>query len=239
MSEPPERDPLADLVSRSVGGRVESVEVEVLPAPQGVERKRLRYRTSAGESSAVFERLPRGETVEAQLLPFLARKTDRVPKVHSRGLPPPHAALGPWILIEDVYAGEPVREGDALEILRAKEAVERAVEKDLPALRALGLRDSVHDLPHALEALPPALVHGDLVCANALRTARGVILVGWRLAFIGPALLDAAALVLDLEQRDRQDEAAAVRHASRDAAQFGEAERFLLRAPRPQETLPS
>src|SRR6185503_8689483 len=91
--ELPERDPLADLVSRSIGARVPSVDVELLPAPEGVERKRLRFNTATGSSSAIFERVPRGETVEAQLLPFLARKTDRVPSVHSRGLPPPHASL--------------------------------------------------------------------------------------------------------------------------------------------------
>ena len=236
--EVPERDPLADLVSRSIGAPVPSVDVEVLPSPEGVERKRLRFNTSSGSSSAIFERVPRGETVEAQLLPFLARKTDRVPKVHSRGIPPPHASLGPWTLIEDLYAGAGACEGDPLDILAAKRAIEGAVERDLPALRALGLRDARSDLPHALASSPQALVHGDLVCANALRVARGVVLVGWRRAFIGPAILDAAALVLDLEQRDRWDEAKAVRAASGDPALFAEAERFLLRAPRSQETLP-
>jgi hypothetical protein len=237
-AEPPERDPLADLVSRSIGARVPSVGTETLPAPLGVERKRLRFTTSAGASSAIFERVPRGETVEAQLLPFLARKTDRVPSVLSRGLPPPHASLGPWTLIEDVYAGTPAGDGDPLEILAAKRAIESAVERDLPALRALGLREAGKDLPHSLAALPAALVHGDLACANALRVARGVVLVGWRRAFIGPAVLDAAALVLDLEQSDRREEAKAVRAAWGDPAVFDEAERFILRAPRPHETLP-
>lgn len=239
MTDLPERDPMADLVQRSVGARVDSVAVEALAAPDDIERKRLRFESPTGASSAIFERLPRGETVEAQLLPFLARKTDRVPVVHSRGLPPPHASLGPWILIEDVYGGAPACDGDALAVLEAKRAVERAVERDLPALRALGLRDAAHDLPHALASAPPSLVHGDLVCANALRVARGVVIVGWRHAFIGPAVLDAAALALDLEQRDRQAQARAIRAASGDATLLAEAERFLLRAPRQQETLPS
>ena len=65
-----ERDPLADLVSRSIGARVPSVDVELLPAEHGLERKRLRFITSAGASSAIFERSPRGEVLEAQLLPF-------------------------------------------------------------------------------------------------------------------------------------------------------------------------
>jgi hypothetical protein len=236
--EVPERDPLADLVSRSIGVRVPSVQAETLPAPEGVERKRLRFTTSTGASSAIFERVPRGETAEAQLLPFLARKTDRVPAVHSRGLPPPHASLGPWILIEDVYTGAPACDGDPLDVLAAKRAIESAVQRDLPALRALGLRDAGKDLPHALATLPAALVHGDLVCANGLRVERGVVLVGWRRAFIGPAVLDAAALVLDLEQSDRADDANAVRAASGDAAVFADAEQFIRRAPRPHETLP-
>jgi len=239
MTGLPERDPMADLVQRSVGARVDSVAVEVLEAPEDVERKRLRFDSPTGPSSAIFERLPRGEAVEAQLLPFLARKTDRVPVVHSRGLPPPHASLGPWILIEDVFGGEPACDGDPIAILEAKRAIESAVERDLPALRALGLRDSVHDLPHALASAPQSLVHGDLICANGLRVARGVVIVGWRHAFIGPAALDAAALALDLEQRDRHAEAQAVRTAAGDATLLAEAERFLLRAPRQQETLPS
>ncbi|MEK7862762.1 MAG: hypothetical protein AAB295_05795, partial [Chloroflexota bacterium] len=81
MSEPPapaERDPLADLVSRSIGARVEAVEVEVLEAEPGIERKRLRFTTTAGGASAIFERSAPGRTLQAQLLPFLARKTDRV-----------------------------------------------------------------------------------------------------------------------------------------------------------------
>ena len=234
-----ERDPLADLVARSVGIRVDSVVAEQLPAPDGVERKRLRFLSGGEASTAIFERLPRGEVIEAQLLPFLARKTDRVPKVHSRGLPPPHASLGPWILVEDVYGGTPGCDAGPLPALAAKRAIEQAVANDLPALRALGLRDAAHDLPHALAEAPRTLVHGDLVCANALRVDRGVVLVGWRRAFIGPAVLDTAALVLDLEQRDRWDDAKAVRAAAGDAALFAEAERFLLRAPRPQETLPS
>lgn len=228
----PEREPLADLVSRSIGARVETVEVEVLHAPGGVERQRLRFATARGASSAIFERLPRGETTPAQLLPFLARKSDRVPGLRSRGLPPPHASLGPWILIEDVYAGTPACEGDPIAVLEAKRAIERAVASDLPALRALGLRDDARDLPHALAQAPRGLVHGDLRCENALRIDRGVVLVGWRDAHIGATVLDAASLVLDLEQHDRQDDADAVRRAYGEPELFALAERFLARAPR-------
>ena len=236
--EIPERDPLADLVSRSIGARVESVEVEVLPAPDGVERQRLRFTTATGASSAIFERLPRGETIEAQLLPFLARKSDRVPALRSRGLPPPHASPGPWVLIEDVYAGTPACDDDPIAVLDAKRAIERAVANDLPALRALGLHDDARDLPHELAAAPRGLLHGDLRCENALRVDRGVVLVGWRGAHIGALILDAASLVLDLEQHERHDDADAVRRAYGETELFALAERFLLRAPRPDTPQP-
>ncbi|MDQ2951155.1 MAG: phosphotransferase [Chloroflexota bacterium] len=231
MSETlPERDPLADLVSRSIGQSVPSVEVEVLPSDAGIERKRLRFTTAAGPAAVIFQRLPRGEITEAQLLPFLARRSDRVPRLHSRGLPPAHVTLGPWVLIEDVYDGAPACDGDPVEILDAMRAVEVAVAKDLPALRALGLRDGARELPAALASAPKTLVHGDLVCDNARRLARGVVLVGWRHAFIGPAVLDAATLVRDLENSRRSKDAAAVREASARAGDrmlLDEAERFL------------
>ncbi len=207
--ELPEPDPLADLVSRSVGSRVPSVDVEVLPTPSG-ERKRLRFVTGSGATSAIFDRAPRGESTEAQLLPFLARKTDRVPTVHSRGIPPAHVTLGPWVLIEDVYAGLPGCDGGAADIVRAKLAIERATAKDLPALRALGVRE-VPDLPEPLAAAPRVLLHGDLVCANAWRVERGVVLTGWRRAALGPGALDIATLARDLGRSGRTADADAVR----------------------------
>ena len=207
--EIPDRDPLADLVSRSVGARVPSVEVEVLATPVG-ERKRLRFVTSTGATSAIFDRAPRGDATEAQLLPFLARKTDRVPVVLSRGIPPAHVTLGPWILIEDVYNGAAACDGDPREIVRAKLAIERAVANDLPALKALGLRE-VTALAEPLASAPRVLLHGALVCANALRVERGVVLVAWRHAALGPGALDIARLAQELERRGRPGEAAAIR----------------------------
>ena len=206
-----ERDPLADLVSRSIGARVPSVEVEVLVSGETGERKRLRFSTASGPSSAIFDRAPRGETTEAQLLPFLARKTDRVPAVHSRGIPPAHVALGPWILIEDVLAGDDACVGDVREIVRAKLAIERVVAKDLPALRALGLKEVPEELPASLAAAPRALVHGGLRCAAARRVGRGVVLIDWRRAAVGAGVLDAAMLALELERAGRQSDALAVR----------------------------
>jgi hypothetical protein len=224
----PERDPLADLVSRSVGQRVPSVDVEVLPSPDG-ERKRLRFVTASGASSAIFDRAPRGQTTEAQLLPFLARKTDRVPAVHSRGIPPPHVALGPWVLIEDVDAGSPACDGDPREIVRAKLAIERAVAKDLPALKALGLRE-LTDLAEPLASAPRVLLHGDLVCANAVRVARGVVLLTWRRAALGPGVLDVARLAQDLERAGRAADAKAVREVYASESGLPNAVELMVRA---------
>jgi hypothetical protein len=208
MSE--DRDPLVDLVSRSVGHRVDSVAVEVLPTRDGVERKRLRYDTSAGSSAAMFERAPRGETLEAQLLPFLARKTEHVPVVHARGIPPAHVALGPWVLMEDAFAAPLACDGDVRDIVRAKLAIERAVEKDLPALKALGLRD-YPSVVAALASVPRGLIHGDLACPNARRLARGIVLTGWARATIGPAVIDHAHFARELERAGRTEDANIVR----------------------------
>ena len=207
---PPERDPLADLVSRSIGARVESVEVEVLDAGPDLERKRLRFRTTAGAASAIFERSAKGRTLEAQLLPFLARKTEHVPLVRSRGLPPPHVALGPWLLLEDVLEASTGCDGDVADVVRAKIAIERAVSADAPALRALGLRDAPAEAG-PLAAAPRGLVHGDLRCASARRVARGVVIVDWSAAVLGPTVLDAVSLAADLARRGDGAGAAHVR----------------------------
>ena len=207
MSDLPERDPLADLVARSIGARVEAVAVEELDAPEGFERRRLRYETSAGTRTAIFVRAPKGVTLEAQLLPFLARKSEHVPRVFSRGLPPPHAALGPWILMEDVLDAALACDGDPADVIVAKIAIERSVAHDLPALRALGVPERRRE--GGLATAHVALVHGALVRASARRTERGVVIVDWSRACIGPAVLDAAALIADL--RGLGDERGAAR----------------------------
>jgi hypothetical protein len=190
---------------------VDSVDVEVLPAPSGVERKRLRFITSTGATSAIFERWPPGATLEAQLLPFLARKTDRVPMVYSRGLPPPHATLGPWVLIEDVLTASGACDGGVADVVRAKLAIERAVVRDASALRALGVKDDATALPAPLAAVPRVLVHGDLRCAVTRRTDRGVVITGWSRASFGCGTLDIARLVTDLEITGGVDAAREIR----------------------------
>jgi len=207
MTGAPERDPLADLVARSVGRRVERVVAEPLEA-SGRERKRLRYDLDGVGATAIFERAPRGETLEAQLLPFLARKTDRVAAVYSRGLPPPHAQLGPWLLFEDVLDA-PDACADPAGIVRAVMAIQDAVARDVPALRALGLQE--RDVPDALRGVPIGLVHGALSCEAAHRSDRGIVVTDWSHAFLGPAILDAVHLAKDYERRANDDAAEVVR----------------------------
>jgi len=219
-----EEDPLGSLVARSVGGDVRGVRAEELAAEDGIERKRMHFTRDGRDTTALFERSARGVIVEAQLLPFLARKTDHVPRVHSRGIPPAHAALGPWLLLEDVSEMPPACDGDAADAIRAKIAIERAVAADGPALRALrvpvrtpldvvrqeGGDASAEEAARELSAWPIALVHGDLACERARRTDRGVVLVRWAAAHLGCALLDAVRLAADLRGRGRSRDADAV-----------------------------
>lgn len=226
-AELPERDPLADLVSRSLGVRVESVQAADLASADGVERRRLRFETRDGAAAVLFERSPAGMTLEAQLLPFLARKSDRVPTVHARGLPPPHASLGPWLLLEDVLAAPTACEGDVADIVIAKLAIERAVANDAPALRALSVPEDARALPRELAAIAPGLLHGDLRCAVARRPSRGVVITGWAHAKLGCAALDAARLALDLEHAGRPRDARAVREAYATHADVSDGDRVI------------
>jgi phosphotransferase family enzyme len=222
----PERDPLADLVSRSVGARIASVAVEELPSPPGIERRRLRYETADGPKTAIFERSARGATLEAQLLPFLARKTPHVPVVHARGIPPPMVAAPQWILVEDLEDAPSACDRDPTAIVDALVAVDTAVVGDAPALRALGVTarspadvageivDAVRgegdadtigaeaaEAAQRLRGWPAALAHGDLRCENAVVSERGVVLRGWGRAHMGCALLDVVRLVADMVER--------------------------------------
>jgi hypothetical protein len=217
-------DPLGSLVARSVGGDVQSVRAEELAAEEGIERKRLHFTRDGRATTALFERSAPGTLVEAQLLPFLARKTEHVPRVHSRGIPPPHASLGPWLLLEDLGDAASGCDGDPADIVRAKIAIERAVASDGPALRALrvpvrapldvvrqeGGDANAEDAARELAAWPVALVHGDLGCGRARRADRGVVLTRWSAAHLGCALLDAIRLAADLRGQGRSHDADAV-----------------------------
>jgi hypothetical protein len=216
-------DPLGSLVARSVGGDVQGVHAEDLVAEDAIERKRLRFTRDGRSTSALFERSARGVVLEAQLLPFLARKTEHVPRVHSRGIPPPHVSLGPWLLLEDVSDALSACDEEAVEIIKVKMAIERAVAADAPALRALGVPvrtpgdiaraegdANAEEAARELTGWPVSLVHGDLTCGRARRADRGVVLTRWSFAHLGCGLLDAIRLASDLRSSGRSRDADAV-----------------------------
>jgi len=219
-----EEDPLGSLIARSVGGDVRNVRVEGLATEDGIERKRLHFTRDGRMTTALFERSAKGVAVEAQLLPFLARKTDHVPRVHSRGIPPAHTALGPWLLLEDLSEAPSACDGSAADVVRAKIAIERAVAADAPALRALrvpvrtpldvvrqeGGDANAEEAARELAACPVALVHGDLTCERARRSDRGVVLVRWSAAHVGCGLLDAVRLAAELRAGSQAGAADAV-----------------------------
>ena len=219
-----DEDPLGALVARSVGGDVQGVRSEDLAAEDGIERKRLHFTRDGRVSTVLFERSARGTVMEAQLLPFLARKTEHVPRVHSRGIPPPHVSLGPWLLLEDLSDASSACDADALEVMKVKIAIQRAVAADGPALRALGVpvRTPVdvvraaggdagaEEAARELMAWPVGLAHGDLTCDRARRAERGVVITRWAMAHLGCALLDAVRLAADLRDSGRARDADAV-----------------------------
>lgn len=244
------QDPLGALVARSVGGEVHGVRTEELDAQDGIERRRVHFTRDGEATTLLFERSARGALTEAQLLPFLARKTAHVPRVHSRGIPPAHVALGAWLLLEDLSDVESACGGDAGEIIRAKIAIERAVAADAPALRALGVPirtpldvvrlaggdATAEEAARGLAECPVALVHGDLVCDRARRADRGVVITRWSAAHLGCGLLDAVRLASDLRGRARSREADAV-IAQYVAESGGPTDDALVRAAKRVDTL--
>jgi hypothetical protein len=221
-----DRDPIEGLIGRALGIEVRDVLREPLGTEHGVERERVRFSVGGAERTLLFERMSPRRAMAVQLLPFLARKTDRVPVVHARGIPPRHVVAPQWLLLEDVADAPSACEGDVREVLDAKLAIESAVAKDAPALRALGVPErspeaiaseieeaaagqtdaaeigaEARESARRIAKLPVALVHGDLRCANVLATDRGVVIRGWGSAYIGCALLDVVRLVADVIER--------------------------------------
>ena len=218
--------PLDALVRRALGAGVSDVRSEPLGARGGVDRERFRFTSDGRERTVVFERLAPRHDLEAQLLPFLARRTDRVPAVHARGIPPPLVPAPKWLLVEDLVDAPSACDGDVGAILDAKLAVERAVARDGPALRALGVPErppdaiaeevaaavagepggdavaaEVREAARRLRRWPVALVHGGLGCASVVVADRGVVLRGWGAAHLGCALLDVVRLVDEIVAR--------------------------------------
>lgn len=221
-------DPLAAFISRSLRAEVTDVRSEIVAKGEDGELERVRFRQDGEERTLIVKRVPANDALETQLLPLLARKTDRVPALRSRGIPPPAVKAWPWVLIEDLVDARSACGADPHEIVRAKVEIERAVRGDVPALRALGvpslgpaellaratgghsdgglLAEAGAAVRHLAE-LPVVLVHGDLGCANARLVDRGVVLVEWRRAHLGSGLLDIARLASDLRARGQEKKA--------------------------------
>jgi hypothetical protein len=221
------QDPLTAFVSRSLRAEVTDVRSEVVAKNALIEVERIRFSQEGVERSLALKRVPPDDSLEVQLLPFLARKTDRVARVLSRGIPPPVAPAWPWVMTEDLLDTTSACHEDARAIVLTKVAIERAVAADGPALKALGVKTltplklvervvdrAATDRPVDAEAraaaellsgLPTVLCHGELACTHARQTARGVIIVEWRRAYLGCGLLDIAHLSDDVRHFSGQD----------------------------------
>ena len=193
MSDDGPSDPLTSFIGRSLRAEVTEVSEEIVQDTTEAEIDRVRF-TQAGERrSLVVKRVPPHASLEVKLLPHLARKSDRVPIVYARGIPPLTVAAWPWLLLEDLLDAPPA--GDVADIVRAKAAIEQAVRADGPALLALGVPRIARRGP--LAAWPEVLVHGALTRSHAVHTGRGVVVGEWRHASLGCGLLDVVRLARD------------------------------------------
>ena len=186
-------DPLQAFISRSLRTEVSDVSEVIVRDTAAGEIDRVTFTEDGRRRSLIISRVPHGDALEVRLLPHLARKCAEVPRVHARGIPPATARGWPWLLIEDLL--DAPRCDDPVAVVRAKAAVELAVAADGPALAALGVPHRPSD--GVLARWPEALVHGALGQASAVRAERGIVLVDWKGAFIGCALLDVATLAID------------------------------------------
>ncbi len=194
MSDEPQSDPLTTFIGRSLRAEVSEVSEEIVRDTTAEEIDRVRFTQDGARRSLVVKRVPAHASLEVKLLPHLARKTDRVPVVYARGIPPVTVAGWPWLLIEDLLDA-PTACDDLGAIVRAKAAIERAVGADAPALVALGVPRMARG--GALAGWPEVIVHGSLGCARAVRADRGVVITEWRHASLGPGLLDVVRLARD------------------------------------------
>ena len=182
--------PLTSFISRSLRREVTDVSEEIIQDTTEAELDRVSFTQDGVRRTLIVKRVPPHASLEVKLLPHLARKTDRVPVVYARGIPPTTVPAWSWLLIEDLEDA-PVS-GDLEAIVRAKAAVERAVAADGPALVALGVPRIARG--GALEAWPEVLVHGALGGRTAVRAGRGVVLTEWRQASLGSGLTDVVRL---------------------------------------------
>src|SRR6266568_6554043 len=166
MADERATDPLTAFISRSLRVEVSEVSEEIVRDTTEVELDRVHFTQDGRRRTLIVKRVPPHSALEVKLLPHLARKSDRVPTVHARGIPPATVPAWPWLLIEDLV--DAPRAGDLEAIVRAKIEVERAVAADGPALVALGVPRIARS--GALADWPEVLVHGTLVRANAAVT---------------------------------------------------------------------
>ncbi len=193
MGEERAADPLTAFISRSLRVAVSDVSEEIVRDTTEVELDRVHFTQDGTRRTLIVKRVPPHGALEVKLLPHLARKTDRVPGVYARGIPPTTVPAWPWLLIEDLLDAPPVE--DLAAIVRAKVMVERAVAADGPALVALGVPRIARRGP--LAEWPEVLVHGALARANAALTDRGAVLLEWRQASLGAGLTDVVRLARD------------------------------------------
>ena len=196
MSGPPEGavDPLHAFISRSLRTEVSDVSEVIIRDTTDGEIDRVTFTEAGRRRSLVISRVPHTAALEVKLLPHLARKSTGVPQVYARGIPPATARGWPWLLIEDLLDAPSGRD-DPVAVVRMKAAIERAVAADGPALGALGVPRRPASGP--LAEWPEGLVHGALRCEAALRADRGIVITGWRHAFVGCPLLDVATFARD------------------------------------------
>ena len=227
MGEERSADPLTAFISRSLRAEVSDVREEIIQDTTDAELDRVHFMQDGAARTLIVKRVPPHASLEVKLLPHLARKTDRVPAVFARGIPPATVPAWPWLLIEDLLDAPAVT--DLAAIVRAKVAVERAVAADGPALVALGVpRIARHG---ALTEWPEVLVHGALGGRSAVSAARGVVLTEWRQASLGAGLVDVARLARDRKVPARELAEVYAREcgaALTDAA-IGEAEQLVSR----------
>jgi hypothetical protein len=188
-------DPLTSFISRSLRSDVTDVSEEIVQDTTEAELDRVSFTLDGARRTLIVKRVPPHASLEVKLLPHLARKTDRVPVVHARGIPPATVPAWPWLLIEDLLDAPAADDLEA--VVRAKIAVERAVAADGPALVALGVPRIARR--GALAAWPEVLVCGALTLEHAVLTDRGVVLVEWRHASLGAGLTDIVRLARDAE----------------------------------------
>src|SRR5436190_565776 len=131
------QDPLTAFVARSLRAEVTDVRSEIVTKNAALELERIRFRQEGDERSLVVKRVPPSDALEVQLLPLLARKTDRVPIVRSRGIPPPAVPAWPWLLTDELIHAPRACHGDPAAIVRANPVAERAVANDEPPLLAV------------------------------------------------------------------------------------------------------